>query len=320
MGIKNLNRFLREECSNSINILNIKDLTGKKIVIDISIYLYKFQAENALIENMYLMLSIFNHYKIIPIFIFDGKPPNEKKELLQKRFQDKKKAEAEYCALKELDMDVLSDEQMKKMSCLKKRFIYFRKEQIDKIKKLIHACGANYYDAPGEADELCALLVIKNKAWACLSEDMDMFAYGCPRVLRYISLLNHTIVLYDYESILGKLGLTQQGLREICVLSGTDYNTIKGNTPFSLKKALKIYEGYREKNLNTNNDFYTWLMNEKYVIDCQYLKNIDNIFDFVEIEKRIPNKILEEIDANKEEPILKEELRNILSEDGFIFK
>jgi 5'-3' exonuclease len=80
MGIKNLNRFLRDECSNSIHILNIKDLSGKKIVVDISIYLYKFQAENALIENMYLMLSIFNHYKIIPIFIFDGKPPEIKRK------------------------------------------------------------------------------------------------------------------------------------------------------------------------------------------------------------------------------------------------
>jgi len=67
----------------------MSELSGKKIVVDISIYLYKYEAENALLENMYVMLSIFSYYNIIPIFIFDGKPPPEKKALLQKRKEDK---------------------------------------------------------------------------------------------------------------------------------------------------------------------------------------------------------------------------------------
>ena len=82
MGIKYLNRFLKEECKDSIKLISLKELSCKKIAIDISIYLYKYAADNTLIENIYLMLSIFRHYKIIPIFIFDGKPPSEKKELL----------------------------------------------------------------------------------------------------------------------------------------------------------------------------------------------------------------------------------------------
>lgn len=79
MGIKNLNKVLRDKCKNSIKMISISELSGKKIVVDISIYLYKYIAENTLIENMYLMLSIFNYYKITPLFIFDGKPPVEKK-------------------------------------------------------------------------------------------------------------------------------------------------------------------------------------------------------------------------------------------------
>jgi hypothetical protein len=46
------------------------------------------------------MLSIFRHYNITPIFIFDGKIPAEKKELLLKRREDKIGAEKEYQALK----------------------------------------------------------------------------------------------------------------------------------------------------------------------------------------------------------------------------
>ena len=82
MGIKNLNRFIRETCKQSKNCIervHLRGLMGKKIAIDISIYLYKY---SAIIENIYLMLSIFKHYGIIPIFIFDGKPPTEKKTLI----------------------------------------------------------------------------------------------------------------------------------------------------------------------------------------------------------------------------------------------
>jgi len=51
------------------------------------------------------------------------------------------------------------------------------------------AYGVSYIDADGEADQLCASLVLKNKVYACLSEDMDLFVYGCPRVLRYLSFI-----------------------------------------------------------------------------------------------------------------------------------
>ena len=92
MGIKHLNRFLKENSSTSIKFVNIAELSGKKIAVDISIYMYRYASDDNLIENMYLMLSVFRHYNIIPIFIFDGKPPTEKKELLIKRREDKNEA------------------------------------------------------------------------------------------------------------------------------------------------------------------------------------------------------------------------------------
>ena len=100
MGIRHLNSYLKTSCANSIRLVNMADLAGKKIAVDISIYLYKYEAEDCLLENIYLMLSIFRYYNVIPIFVFDGKPPTEKKELLQKRREDKKEAEAEYKELK----------------------------------------------------------------------------------------------------------------------------------------------------------------------------------------------------------------------------
>jgi hypothetical protein len=60
MGIHNLNRFLLNNCTHeSINKKHMKFLSGKTIVVDTSIYLYKFIANNLLIENMYLLITIF---------------------------------------------------------------------------------------------------------------------------------------------------------------------------------------------------------------------------------------------------------------------
>lgn len=328
MGIKNLNKFLRNNCDNSaIEFISIQELSGKKIAIDISIYMYKFAADNTLIENIYLMLSIFRYYNIIPIFVFDGKPPAEKKELLEKRKKDKKDAEKEYFKLSQQLNDDLDEydkqEIINNMDLLKKQFIYINKEKIDTVKNLIRAYGATYYDAPEEADELCASLVIKNKVWACLSEDMDMFVYGCPRVLRYLSLLNHTVVMYDLNKILNNLGLKQNELREICVLSGTDYNLNVNNSNDkeipNLYRTLKYFRKYKKSEYYDLIGFYEWLnKNSNYIENNSILYKIYKMFDISEIQ--IHNKI-QVFDKIKiiNGPIIYTDIKKILAEDGFIF-
>ena len=59
MGIKNLNRFLKENCTKkSIRKIQLNQFTNKTVVIDTSIYMYRYIAENALMENMYLLISL----------------------------------------------------------------------------------------------------------------------------------------------------------------------------------------------------------------------------------------------------------------------
>jgi flap endonuclease-1 len=323
MGIKHLNQFLKENSGESIKFISIAELSGKKIAVDISIYMYKYASEDTLIENIYLMLSVFRHYNVIPIFIFDGKPPTEKKELLQKRRQDKREAEEEFNKLKiRLSNNPHMDETEKQdiinnMDMLKKRFVHINKNDIENVKELIRAYGATYYDALGEADELCAMLAIKGKVWACLSEDMDMFVYGCPRVLRYLSLLNHTTVIYDMKGILDKLGITQKELREICVISGTDYNSLNDDSKNShtLYTTLKYFKKYHKE--KTSIGFYDWLIeNTDYVKNSENLKNIYNIFDLNTCHINI--NVFENIKIVNG-PIIKETIKTILKSDGFLF-
>ena len=322
MGIKNLNSFLRDNCPESIKCTSLVDLAGKKVAVDISIYIYKYAGDDSLVENIYLMLATFRYYNIIPIFIFDGKPPAEKKELLQKRRADKREAENEYNQLKNsLELVDATDEEKREeivtnMDALKKRFVYVNREQLEKVKEMIRAYGLTYYDAPGEADELCAMLVAKKKVWACLSEDMDMFVYGCRRVLRYLSLLNHNVVLYDTKHILQELGITLKEFREICVLSGTDYNVVN-EQDHNLVKTLKLFKKYHKT--KKSEDFYNWLLkNTDYIQDREELDNIVKMFDLSMNQHSVNLKAFDKIKIVNSQ-IRREAIRPILEDDGFIF-
>ncbi len=321
MGIRNLNRYLKESCPDSIRCINLVELSGKRIAVDISIYLYRYEAENALLENMYVMLSIFRHYNIIPIFIFDGKPPPEKKELLNKRKEEREDAQEEYEKLKKLletnneynyKQDIITS-----MDKLKRQIVQMNKEKIEKVKALIRAYGAIYYDALGEADELCALLVIKKKVWACLSEDMDLFVYGCTRVLRYFSLIGHTVVLYYTKGILEELDMTQKEFKEVCILSGTDYNIDAdgNNEKVNLTQTFKYFRKFKIN--NSTDDFYEWLsVNTEYISDIELLKNINTMFNLDANHEKLAlfNKIKIE-----KGPIKQNEIENIMKEEDFIF-
>jgi 5'-3' exonuclease len=327
MGIRHLNRFFRENASQAIKIISLAELSGKKIAVDISIYMHKYAAEDSLIENIYAMLSMFRHYNITPIFVFDGKPPTEKKELLLKRREDRKEALCEFDKLKCVldnneDMeDCERQEIIGQMDTLKRNFVKINKNDIEIVKSLIRAYGGTYYDAPGEADEVCALLTTKGKVWATLSEDMDMFVYGCPHVIRYLSLLNHTAVLYDMKNILQNLGVSQKELREICILSGTDYNSLNNDIKNShnLNATLKLFKKYfKEKKNQENIEFYDWLLEHtNYIEDYDLLMKICEMFDVS--NNHISIQVFDSIRiANG--PILKREIQEILKTDGFIFK
>lgn len=323
MGIKFLNKYLYEKCSKkAISKIHLKKLNGRTIIIDTSIYLYHFLSENALMENMYLLISIMNLYNITPIFIFDGKPPSEKRELIRKRYQEKREAEQKYNEIRE-SLNFMTPEQRNQaileMNNLKKQFIRIYDEDIQKVKQLLDAYNITYFNSPNEADDLCVYLVKKGMAWGCMSDDMDMFLYGCPYVLRNLSLMNHTITLYKTENILSELKLSEREFREIMTISGTDYNL---HSKTSLSETLKWYEEYKKyKKKQIENkikyyEFYIWLMkNTKYIKNYRELLNVYQIFcgknyDLYEsMNFKISNKL--NPDINK--------IHELMENEGFVF-
>lgn len=323
MGIKNLNRFLRDKCGkNSIYKTKLSAFQNKTLVIDTSIYLYQFIGDNALMENMYLFISILKSCKIIPIFIFDGKPPQEKKELIKERSTKKKIAENKFHELsKSLDRDTLNDSERRllevEMDALKRQFIRVQDNDIESVKQLMDAYGVVYHDAPNEADELCAYFVKMGLADGCISDDMDMFLYGCPIVLRNFSLLNQSVLCYNTSNILNELDMTESQFREILVISGTDYNTKMETTLHETLKWFQQYRQYVNHSIVQNKQyygFYLWLTkNTKYIKDFHSLVKIHQLF------------VINDTNFNKKNYAYKQktenniQLQEIMGNSGFIF-
>ena len=322
MGIKNLNQLIRRECSDAITTVGLNELHGKTVVVDASIFMYRFVADNALMESMYSLMSFFKMHNITALFIFDGKPPEEKRRTLNKRRRLKRVAEMQYNRLlRDRDNSAptnASDSRMElhALKALRRRFTRISCADYQRVWALMRALGVQYMVAEGEADILCAQMVLKRKAYACVSDDTDLFVYGCSRVLRHINLFDQTATLYDMRKILKVMQLTMTEFRQICVISGTDYNSGSIN----LKIALDWFAQYKncrreaeEREEVIAPDFYTWLHHTNDRFNHDTAMSVYKMFDISTTPMHLAPIV--DMHATRDEALLRE----IMSHENFIF-
>ena len=259
MGIRLLNSYLNRNCS-TISKISFSALSGSTIVIDTSIYLYKFKALNTLLDSMKQLLQLFKKYSITPIFIFDGKPKQNKKQTLIKRQKEKAIAWETYLKVK----DTESKDMLQK---LRNQYIRVNQSDVETIKEMMDTFKVRYIQAPYEADEICARMMIHVKY--CMSDDMDMFAYGCTNILRSVNIHDETMLLYNLKEILKELRISQKDFQFICSASGTDYT----------ESTLTIYDWFQKYDSfikSGGTDFY----------ECIQVKNqfdiLSNDFDYLD--------------------------------------
>ena len=261
MGVKLLSKLLKQECNEVTEKLHLSQLYGKKLCIDASIYLYRFKSNDSLLESLYLMCSLFRTYNINVIFVFDGKPGDEKKEEIKIRREDRRNKWIIYDEL--IQKDNLTEQDQKQLYKLKRTLTKIKWEDIVKTKQLLDYYGIKYIQAIGEADKLCASLVIKKKVYAVLSEDMDLFAYGSLNVIRYLSLVNHTCIIYNYKQILNKLNINTNEFKLLCTLAGNDY--FKNNK--NIFHYFSLHQKFKKKKLNIS--WLEWLIANEYLEDME---------------------------------------------------
>lgn len=96
---------------------------------------------------------------------------------------------------------------------------------IKDIKKFLDLLKIPYIHPEIEADLLCAYLVKQKIVDYCISNDMDMIAYGCPNIIRNLNFKNDDIDIYSLNNILYNLKMNYEKLVEFCILLGCEYTS-----------------------------------------------------------------------------------------------
>ena len=280
MGIKNLLKFLNN-FPDLIIEKNINQYTGKKIAIDISILLYQVvisvRNSGADLTNKQgkitsHILGLFNKTTkllmkgIIPVYVFDGKPPEIKRRILDMRKNIRKKAEEKMA-------NAVSQEDKIKYF---KRSVIITKEQLDDCRALLDCMGVPYIDAPEEADSQCAWLAKTGLVDAVLTEDMDILTFGSPYVIRNLTSFKKKPIEISLQEIKKKFKWSQDQFIEFCILLGCDYTD--HITDHNCDEIFKIYQ----KNKSIDESLKIMKKNIKYEESMDYFKNPkinDNIQD-----------------------------------------
>ena len=86
MGIKSLSKILQVKCAPAMSERPLSAFMGYRVAIDVSIFMYKFMyVYGDVIDGLTRLTVTLLKNGILPVYVFDGKPPKEKDELLRER-------------------------------------------------------------------------------------------------------------------------------------------------------------------------------------------------------------------------------------------
>ena len=245
--------------------ISLSDLRGKILVIDAYNNLYQYLTTIRSIDGSVLtdkqghvtshLIGLFSRTTTLMeqglkvAFVFDGKAPEIKHKTWEKRTAIKQEASLKLKVAEEAG-DV---GEMRKYAA---RTAILTKEMVADAKEVITALGLPIIQAPSEGEAQTSYMVKNGDAYASVSQDYDNLIFGCPLLIRNLSLegkrkkagkLAYTIVkpeLISLKDVLAELQVDLEQLIVIALLIGTDYNPggIKGIGP---KTALKLVKEYK---------------------------------------------------------------------------
>jgi len=239
---------------------SLEQLKWKRLAVDGNNMLYQFLSVIRLLDGGPLKDSrgnITSHlaglafrttrlvaeHRILPVFVFDGKPPVLKADEIEKRDEMRKRYALEW-------REALEKRDYAKAFSKAVMTARLTKDMVDDAKLLLQLLGIPYIQAPSEAEAQCAYMAMKGDVWAANSRDYDSLLFGAPRLVRYITISGKEFLpsrgisrklrpeLIELREFLLHHGITREQLIDLAILIGTDFNYgIRGVGP---KKALKL--------------------------------------------------------------------------------
>ena len=315
MGIKSLTQTVKKFSPDSITHENLYKLSGKKVAVDASLIIYQQLLSNTKAFFYNKEGKITNHitglfYKIMNfitldielLFVFDGRPPDNKQACIQGRKDKSNEA-------KEKIEGTTSKEDKYK---LERASLRVTREMINDVKTLLNLMGISYiHPEVGEgeayASELCRMGVVDY----VLTEDMDSLVYGCPKLIR--NCVDKTVKrkgvvsIFDYDSIILKLGFNHDKFIEFCILCGCDYcSQVPKIGNITALKLFQKHETIEEIIKNTSYQFPENYLETFGLAKDNFLLYYDKItMDKIEVSKSEMNLeglgkfLIEEINMNE---------------------
>lgn len=258
MGIRDLKKYVKKFGGYDFNeTKNIDFISGWTVGIDVSNYAYKYLCGSGSRITMYKNFINFNKFliskNINPIFIFDGKSPEEKINTTLKRRSVRKKNIEKLKILRE-DLAKCTNKTgqiklIKKIKSKEKNCMYPLQSDYINLRKIFKKSKINYILSECEADMCAAALFKKKIIKAIISEDTDHLTYGIGFVIKKISIGCSDILILSLDRILKSLNITHSMFVDICILLGCDYSSrVNG---FGIVKTNELISKY--KNIETIN-------------------------------------------------------------------
>uniref|UniRef100_A0A674E494 Zgc:110269 n=1 Tax=Salmo trutta TaxID=8032 RepID=A0A674E494_SALTR len=221
MGITKLADLIRSDAPGAISYKEICDYTGKVIALDTSIVLNQFRTAVPNLQllgpltGLFFRTLTFLEHDIKPLFVFDGKPPGEKRAVLEKRAQAAGWSSPSRSGAGKRNSGIQSQ-------CI----------------------SVFHLPAPGDGEALCAHLVKQGIVDAVASEDMDTLPFGGNILIRQLNAKkNSEVIEYSLPKLLDILKITHEEFVDLCILLGCDYcDKITGLGP---KRALTLVQQHR---------------------------------------------------------------------------
>ena len=291
MGIKQLNKFLRNNCPDIYEEIHISEYSFKKVAIDISLYLCKFKTicGDRWLSAFINLIACLRKYEVHCAFIYDTGAPPEKEAERKERAEHRAKLEEKVFKFDEAlekynltgEIDTILIELYKKrtkdkgpprlmkkfsneidmgfveaaVEKMKGQILYICPEDFQKTRDLFDILKVPYFNAPLEAETTCSDLCIQGLVDAVLSEDTDVLAYGTPIFLSKINTSDGTCTRINYPKMLEALKLNSGEFLDLCIMCGCDYNkNIFRVGPEKAYKYIQKYSSIEEIATNTTLD------------------------------------------------------------------
>ncbi|XP_020684249.1 flap endonuclease 1 isoform X3 [Dendrobium catenatum] len=269
MGIKGLTKLLADYAPKAMKEQKFESYFGRKIAIDASMSIYQFLIVvgrtgtemltnesgevTSHLQGMFSRTIRLLEAGIKPVYVFDGQPPDLKKQELAKRYIRRDDATKDLATAVEEG----NKEEIEKFS---KRTVKVTKQHNEDCKRLLRLMGVPVIEAPCEAEAQCAALCKSDKVYAVASEDMDSLTFGAPKFLRHLmdpSSKKIPVMEFEVGKVLLELGFTMDQFIDLCILCGCDYcDSIKGIGGQTALKLIRQHGSIENVLENLSKDRY----------------------------------------------------------------